>query len=98
MYKRNVKARSRNQYCRKKAILRTYYECVTVALVMQHAQRMRHITLSPVSCLAVSHFSTYFINGTIFSNQVIEYKISVSICCTTFPETFPNPRRIQRDI
>jgi hypothetical protein len=36
----------------------TYSECVSVALVTQHAKRMRCITLSSVACLAVPYFST----------------------------------------
>jgi hypothetical protein len=31
---------------------------VSVALVIQHAKRMRRIILSSVACLAVSYFST----------------------------------------
>jgi hypothetical protein len=38
---RNIKARSRNHYCRGKAIRITYYECVFVASVIQHAISMR---------------------------------------------------------
>jgi hypothetical protein len=42
----------------KKAISITYYEIVSVAIVIQHATRMRHIIFSYVACLAVPHFST----------------------------------------
>jgi hypothetical protein len=42
---RNIKARSRNHCCRGKAISITYSECVSVALVIQHARRMRRIIL-----------------------------------------------------
>jgi hypothetical protein len=41
----------------KKAISITYSECVSVALVIQHAKRMRNI-MSPEACLAVPYFST----------------------------------------
>ena len=40
------------------AISITYSECVSVALLIQHAKRMRRIILSPVACLAVPYFST----------------------------------------
>jgi len=44
MYARgNIEARSRNQCRRGKAIIIIYYECVSVALVIQHAKRMRHV-------------------------------------------------------
>jgi hypothetical protein len=54
----NIDARSRNHYCRGKTIIITYSECVFVALVTQHAKRLRRIILSSVSCSAVLHFST----------------------------------------
>jgi hypothetical protein len=44
-YKRNIGARSRNHCCRENAINITYSECVSVALVIQHAKRMRRIIL-----------------------------------------------------
>jgi hypothetical protein len=55
---RNFEARSRNHCCRGKTISITYSECVSVALVIQHAKRMRHIVLSSVACPAVPYFST----------------------------------------
>ena len=39
-----------------KAISITYAECVSVALVIQHAKRICHIILSSVICLAVIVF------------------------------------------
>jgi hypothetical protein len=56
-YKRVIKARSRNSYCRGRAISVTYSECVSVTLVIQHAKRMRRIILPSVACLAVPYFS-----------------------------------------
>jgi hypothetical protein len=47
-----------NNYDRGKAISITYSECVSVALVIQNAKRMRHILLSSVACLARQHFPT----------------------------------------
>ena len=69
MYKRNIEARSRNHCCTGKAISITYCQCVSVALVIQHAKRMRRIILSSVACLAVPYFSHYLINGTIFGKS-----------------------------
>jgi hypothetical protein len=53
-----MEARSRNHYCRVEVVSVTQYEYVSVALVIQHAKRMRRVILSCVACLAVSHFST----------------------------------------
>ena len=55
---RNVEARSRNHYCRGKAMSITYSECVSVALVIRHAKRMRRIVLPSVACLALPYFNT----------------------------------------
>jgi hypothetical protein len=41
-----------------KEISITKSECVSVALVIQHAKRMRRIILSPVACLSLPYFST----------------------------------------
>jgi hypothetical protein len=56
-YKRNIETRSRDNFCRGKAIIITYSECVSVALVIQNENRMRHVILS-VACLALPYFST----------------------------------------
>jgi hypothetical protein len=56
--KGNTEERSRNQCYRGKAISITYSERVSVALVIQHAKRMRRIILSTVACLALPYFST----------------------------------------
>jgi len=49
--------RSCYQCCCGKAVCITYSECVSVALVIQHAMRMRRIIFSSVVCLAVPYFS-----------------------------------------
>ena len=54
---RNIEACSHNHYCPRKAISITCSECVSLALVIQHAIRMRRIILSSVACLAVPCFS-----------------------------------------
>ena len=57
-YKCNIEACSRNHCCCGKAISFIYSECVSVALVNQHAKLMRRIMLSSAACLALLYFST----------------------------------------
>jgi len=53
MYARgNIEARSHNHCRRGKAISITYYECVSVTLVIQHAKCMRH-DIYGFSCSAI---------------------------------------------
>ena len=40
----------------------TYSECISVALVIQHAKRMYHTILSSVAYLAVPYLQHYFIH------------------------------------
>jgi hypothetical protein len=42
---RNIEAPSSDLCCGGKAIRITYSKCVSVALVIQHAMRMRHIVI-----------------------------------------------------
>jgi len=47
-YKRKFEARSRDHCCRGKAIIITYFECRSLALVMRHAMRVRQTIMWPV--------------------------------------------------
>ena len=62
----NIKARSRSHCFLGKAISITYSECVSVALVIQHAKRIRSIVLLSVSVRLYHIFLYYLINGAIF--------------------------------
>ena len=55
---RNNEVRLLNHCCHGKAISITYAGCVFVALVIQHAMRMRHVILSCVVSLVPPYFST----------------------------------------
>ena len=56
---RKNEGRSRNHWCRWKAVSITYSECVSVALVIQHATRMRCIIVSSVACPFYTIFAHY---------------------------------------
>ena len=51
-------ARSRNHFCRAKAVSITYSECAPVILVIQHEMRVRRTILLSVASLAVQYFFT----------------------------------------
>jgi len=53
VYKCNIEARSRNHFCSGKTITITYSECVSVALVIQHALR---IIISACPALTIYFF------------------------------------------
>jgi hypothetical protein len=75
-----------------------YSECVSVALVIQHAKHMRHIILPSVACLALPYFSTLSHTWHEFRGEkVAEYKI-VFLISLLFSEIFIILRRIKRYI
>jgi hypothetical protein len=61
----------------------TYSECVSVALVIQHAKRMRHIILPSVASLAVPYFFTSSHKWYDFREKISEHRMCVLIFCLT---------------
>ena len=84
----------------KKQIFITYSQCVAVALVIQHAKRMCRITLSSVTCLAVSlpglALLSFKQHG--YRKKVFDHKMCFFIFSTNSSEPFFILRRIQRNI
>ena len=82
---RNIEARSPNYSCRGKAIGVTYSEPVFVALVFQHAKRIRLVILPFVASPAIPRSSTSSRKRHDFlGKKVTEHKIYVLIFSTTF--------------
>jgi hypothetical protein len=75
-YKRNIKARSHNHFCRGKAISTsiTHSESGFVTLDLQHAMRMHRIILSSVVRRLYHIFPHYIINGTIIGRKLLNTK------------------------
>ena len=70
-----------------------------VALVIQHAKRMRRVILSRMAYPALPYFSTLFHKRRAFrKKKVIEYKMCVLILCTVLSEIFLIFVIIQGDI
>jgi hypothetical protein len=70
---RNIGARSRSHCCRGKSITVTHFECVSLAVVMQHAKRMR--LLSSVARPNLQYFFTLSHKGHNFRRNLIEIKV-----------------------
>jgi hypothetical protein len=82
---RKIEVRSRNHCCCGKAMCYIFWVCVFVALVIQHAMRMRRIMLSSVACPAIQYFF-HITSQTvrISKKKVTGHKMCVLIFSTTF--------------
>jgi hypothetical protein len=88
-YKCNIKLRSCNHCCSIKAISITYSECVSVALVIQHAMHMSRIIFVSVASVCVPYFSTLSHKRHVFRKAVMEYKMRALVLSKTFVWKFP---------
>ena len=59
-----------------------------VAVLVQHATRMRHIVTSFVASLALPHFSTFSHRRHDFREKVVEHEMCVLIVRTILSKTF----------
>jgi len=75
----------------------TYSECVSVALFIQHAKRMRRIVLSSVACPVLPHFSTLSHKRQDIRHKATEHKMCVFISSKILSEIFLILRIMQRD-
>jgi hypothetical protein len=99
MYKWKIEVHSCNHCCRVKAISITYYECVFVAVGIQHAMSMHRIILPSVACPAVQYFCTLSHKQHNYRKKnVFEHKMCVLIFSTTLSEKFLILIRIEQDV
>ena len=95
---RNSEACSCKPLFRGKATSITYTQCMCVALIAQHAKRMRRAVLSSVVSLALQHFSNLIRKRHDFRGKVVEHKTCVLIFSIILSKTFLILRRIQRGV
>jgi hypothetical protein len=96
--KRNIEARSFNDFCVGKAINITYSEHVFWTLVIPQEERMRDVILSSVACQDLQYCPTLSHKRYDFQENVIGHKMCVFISSTNFVRKFLIQRKIQRDI
>ena len=71
-----------------------FWVCVFVALVIQHAKRMRCIILLSAACLPVPYFSIFFTERHVFQGKkVTEPKMRVLILSATFIWNISHPKK-----
>ena len=89
MYERNFEAPSFMHFCRKKTISIPYSEYVSVALYIQHAERISSNVFSSVASPAVTYFSHYHTKGTILGKKFLNIKCVLSFFSNFCVKHFP---------
>ena len=92
----NTEGHSLNHCCSGKAIVITYSDCVSVAIVIHHATCVFYCHLWP---LQIYHtFPRYLVNATIFGRRLLKTNCVFWFSLQILSETFIILSRIQRDI
>jgi len=83
-----------------KAISVTYSECVSVAIFIQHAERMRRVVFSCVTCLPLPYFFSTLSHKrhNIRENSYSTQNVCSDFLYNFFSETFFSLKRVPRDI
>ena len=98
-YKRDIEARSRNHFCHGKSLSNSCSYCVSVALVIQHAMRVRRVILSSVASPATQYFSTLSHRRHDFrKKKLLNIKCVFWFSLQLLSETFLILRRTERDM
>jgi len=82
---------------KKKTVSVTHSECVSMALVVRHAKRIRRVILSSVACLAAPYFSTLSHKRHGFDKTLWNMKCVFWLSLRYLSEIFLILRVIQRD-
>ena len=93
---RNNETRLCNHYCYGKATGTTYFECLSVALDIQHAMHMCHTVVCGLSGRTI-FFHIISMNNTIFEKKVIGHKICF-VFLQFLSEIFLILRKNERDM
>jgi len=84
----NIEGISPNHCCCGKVISIIYSQCVSVALITQHAERIRPVVLSSAVYLAVQYFPTLSHKRHDFRENVNKHKRRASIFSTILSQKF----------
>ena len=84
--RRNIAVRRRNNCCGGKALIITYSEYVSVALVIQQTKCMVHIIQPSVACLDLQDFFSLPQKTVRFLETVTEHKMCFDFLCNFCPK------------